>query len=174
MSFDLDQFVTQCDAASRAEDAQSRVAALLQEAVEAPQELADALSGYSNLRSLEDLAVFRSDRLTLLHGLIPPGFTAAPHNHNVWSVVAIYDGEEQNIFFEREGDGLVETGRASVTAPGVLCNAPEAIHSIHNPRNTTLRAIHAYGGDLFTTPRSSWDAETHEETAFDWRRVSGE
>jgi len=31
--------------------------------------------------------------------------------------------------------------------------------------------LHAYGGDLFATPRSSWDPETHREIPLDWRKV---
>ena len=34
--------------------------------------------------------------------------------------------------------------------------------------------LHAYGGDLFGTPRSNWDPETHEEIPFDWRKVSSD
>ena len=83
-------------------------------------------------------------------------------------------GHTNNVFFEKDGPRLVETRRVSVTAPGVVLNAPDVIHSIHNPRDTELRALHAYGGDLLATPRSTWDAESHEETAFDWRKVASE
>lgn len=171
MTFDLDTFVARCDAASREADAQARIEALLREAIERPAEVGAALASYRNLTNLEDLVVFRSERLTLLHGLIPPGFAAAPHNHNLWSVIAVYDGQEDNTFFERGGDGLVEVGRASVTAPGVIANDANVIHAVCNPRTTMLRAIHAYGGDLLATERSNWNAETHEETVFDWRKV---
>lgn len=35
-------------------------------------------------------------------------------------------------------------------------------------------SIHAYGGNLLATPRSTWHPETHEETQFDWRKVASE
>jgi len=172
MNFDLATFVADCASASRQPDAQHRIAGLLREAVQRPTDLAEALSGYTNPTTLEDLAFYRSEHLTLLHGLLPPGFQAAPHNHNLWSVVGVYEGQEDNVFYVRNGDRLLETRRASVVAPGVLENDADAIHSIENPRSTGLRAVHAYGGDLFATPRSNWDAETHEEQAFDWRKVA--
>lgn len=174
MTFDLTTFISRCDAASRCVDAQARIELLLRGAVEHPTQLADALGGYTGTSSLEALAIHRSEKLTLLHGLLPPGFAAAPHNHNLWSVIAVYEGQEDNVFFERDGDALVENRRASVIAPGVLANDADVVHSIVNPRDTELRAIHAYGGDLFATRRSSWDAQTHEETEFDWSKVASE
>ncbi len=101
-------------------------------------------------------SIHRSDDLTLLAGALPPGFRAAPHNHNLWSVVSVCAGQEDNQFFEREGEGLRQVGEASVVAPGVLSNPAEVIHAIHNPLDTPLLVLHAYGGDLIGTPRSNW------------------
>jgi predicted metal-dependent enzyme (double-stranded beta helix superfamily) len=107
----------------------------------------------------------------LLAGALPPGFSAGPHNHNLWSVVGVCAGQEDNQFFERDGEGLKRCGGASVVGPGVLSNGADVIHAIRNPLNTPLLVLHAYGGDLFATPRSNWDAETHEEIPYDWEKV---
>ncbi|MGA8259980.1 MAG: hypothetical protein WB783_07195 [Arenicellales bacterium] len=45
------------------------------------------------------------------------------------------------------------------------------IHAIRNPLDTPLLVLHAYGGDLFATPRSNWDPEAHEEIPYDWEKV---
>jgi hypothetical protein len=63
---------------------------------------------------------------------------------------------------------------ACVVGPGVLPNDPDVIHSIHNPLEAPLVALHAYGGDLLSTPRSNWDPESHEEIPFDWEKISSE
>ncbi len=134
--------------------------------------VADAISARTEFKRLEDLAIHRSGELTVLAGALPPGFVAGPHNHNIWSVVAVCGGREDNEFFERDATGLRQVGEASVVAPGVLPNDPEAIHAIRNPLDEPLLALHAYGGDLFATPRSSWDAESFEEIPFDWNTVN--
>jgi hypothetical protein len=59
-----------------------------------------------------------------------------------------------------------------VVAPGVLANDADVIHAIRNPLDAPLLVLHAYGGDLFATPRSTWDAQTHKEIPFDWKSVS--
>lgn len=79
----------------------------------------EAISALTDFQSLEDLAIHRSENLTVLAGSLPPGFSAAPHNHNVWSVVAVCGCQEDNQFFERDGDRLRHVGEASVIAPGV-------------------------------------------------------
>ena len=173
-SFDLDGFVARCLGASHAEDACAQLEALLGELLRShsPAVLAEALAGYTDPSNLENLMFHRGETLTLMHGVLPPGFGAAPHNHNMWSVIAVYEGVEDNTFFERSDGGLAEVGRHSVVAPGILVNPPATIHSIQNGQTIPLRAIHAYGGDLLATPRSNWDAQTHVETPFDWRKVA--
>jgi len=165
--------IDKCKSALGAPDPQSEVEAIVLEAARDPQ-IARAISARTEYKTLEDLAIHRSDDLTLLAASLPPGFRAGPHNHNLWSVVGVCAGREDNQFFERDGDGLKQTGEVSVIGPGVLSNGADVIHAISNPLDTPLVALHAYGGDLFATPRSNWDTETHEEIPFDWRKVRSE
>ena len=172
MTSPLENVVDDCLAAVGQSDPQAAVQSILERAAATPA-IADVIAERTAFQKLDDLAVHRSAELTVLAGALPPGFRAAPHNHNIWSVVAVCGGREDNEFFERDGDGLRQVGEASVVAPGVLANDPEVIHAIRNPLDTPLLALHDYGGDLFTTPRSTWDAETHEEIPFDWESVKG-
>lgn len=169
----LTAVIERCLSAVDSEEAQSKVENILLEAAKDPA-VVDAISGRTKFKSLDDLAIHRSDRLTLLAGSLPPGFQAAPHNHNIWSVVGVCAGREDNQFFERDGEGLKKVGEASVVAPGVLPNGADVIHAICNPLDTPLLVLHAYGGDLFTTPRSNWDPDTYKETPFDWSKVRSE
>lgn len=166
----LANVIDRCKRALESSDPQSSIETILLNAAKDPA-IVDAISERSKIASLEDLAIYRDRSLTLLAGALPPGFKAGPHNHNLWSVVSVCRGQEDNEFFERVGDRLEQTGEASVVAPGVLANAADVIHAIRNPLDTPLLVLHAYGGDLFATPRSSWDAETHEEFAYDWEKV---
>lgn len=173
MDSSLEHVVADCRAAVALDDAQAAVTAILEKAANDPA-VGEAISPLTEFQSLEDLAIHRSDTLTVLAGALPPGFGAAPHNHNIWSVVAVCGGQEDNRFFERDGDGLRQVGVASVIAPGVLPNGPEVIHAISNPLDVPLLALHAYGGDLFSTPRSNWDPETNREIPFDWDKVKSD
>jgi predicted metal-dependent enzyme (double-stranded beta helix superfamily) len=165
--------INECERALETTDPQGSVEAVVLRAAENP-EVARAISRRTKFSNLQDLAIYRSERLTLLAGALPPGFVAAPHNHNLWSVVGVCAGQEDNRFFERSGVGLKQIGEASVVGPGVISNDADVIHSIRNPLDTPLVVLHAYGGDLFGTPRSNWDPETHEEIPFDWRKVRSE
>lgn len=162
--------IEKCKGALESPDPQSSVEAILLDAAKDPA-IVEAISARVGLTSLEDLVIHRSEDLTLLAVALPPGFSAAPHNHNLWSVVSVCVGQEDNQFFERDGDGLKRTGEASVVAPGVLSNDADVIHAIRNPLHTPLLVLHAYGGDLLATPRSNWDPETHKEIPYDWEKV---
>jgi predicted metal-dependent enzyme (double-stranded beta helix superfamily) len=166
----LERVVADCRAAAQLPSAQDDVIGILDSAAR-DSAVGEAIAALTDFQSLEDLAIHRSDKLTVLAGSLPPGFRAAPHNHNIWSVVAVCGGQEDNRFFERDGDGLRQVGEASIIAPGVLANDPEVIHAIGNPLEVPLLALHAYGGDLFSTPRSNWDPDTHREIPFEWNKV---
>ena len=170
MNSALSKIIEKCNHALDDPDPQASIEAIMLEATQDP-DIAAAIAGRTAFSNLADLAIYRSDTLTMLAGALPPGFSAAPHNHNLWSVVGVCGGQEDNQFFERDGAGLKHVGSKSVIAPGVLPNPADVIHSIRNPLDEPLLALHAYGGDLFATPRSNWDPETHEEKSFDWQKV---
>lgn len=162
--------IEKCNLALDTANPQASVEAIVLEAARDP-DIADVISERTEFANLADLAIHRSESLTLLAGALPPGFSAGPHNHNLWSVVGVCRGQEDNEFFERDGDGLKQNGNTSVVAPGVLANDADVIHAIRNPLDEPLVVLHAYGGDLFATPRSHWDPDTHEEIPYDWGKI---
>ena len=115
----------------------------------------------------------RSAELTVLKVLWSPGMVLMPHNHEMWAVIGIYTGREDNILWRRlEGGSRVEAAGARSLGPGeTLAMGPEAIHSVINPLGRITGAIHVYGGDFFGVPRSEWDPENLEERPLDLERV---
>ena len=97
--------------------------------------------------------------------------TLMPHNHNMWAVIGVYGGREDNIFWRRcKGDasGRVEAAGAKSLGPNdVRPLGPEIIHSVTNPTAKFTGAIHIYGGDFFAVERSEWDPETLAERPYD-------
>ena len=49
----------------------------------------------------------------------------------------------------------------------VLVLGDDVIHAVSNTERKFTGAVHVYGGNFFTQPRSEWDPETLEERAFD-------
>jgi predicted metal-dependent enzyme (double-stranded beta helix superfamily) len=166
----ITKLIEKCHLALDDADPQSSVEGVLRRAVNDP-DIAAEVAQRTKFANLADLAVHRSEQLTLLAGALPPGFAAAPHNHNLWSVVGVCSGQEDNEYFERDGDRLKPAGKATVVGPDVLPNAADVIHAIRNPLDVPLLVVHAYGGDLFAVERSTWDPKTHEEIPFDWQKV---
>lgn len=112
-----------------------------------------------------------SDNLTILNVVWAPGMTLMPHNHNMWAVIGVYDGREDNIFWRRCKDdalGRIEAAGAKSLGPGdVRPLGDDIIHSVTNPTSKFTGAIHVYGGDFFATERSEWDPENLQEGPYD-------
>ena len=60
------------------------------------------------------------------------GAVASPvHNHTTWAVVVGFDGQELNRFYDRVGDGVVQTGEHMVERRTGVAMLPDDLHSIH-------------------------------------------
>jgi len=172
MTFDLDKFVGDCIDAVAKSDSSKAIRELVTEAVSAPRELEQAL-GTPTHAEIQRLHVSRE--LTVLNVIWAPGMTLMPHDHNMWAVIGVYGGREDNIFWRRHQDdpkGRIEAAGAKSLGPKDVRPLGESIiHSVTNPTSKLTGAIHVYGGDFFTTERSEWDPESLEERPYDIERA---
>lgn len=143
---------------------------LVASAMSRPAELEPALGTPSGggLKTLH-----RSPDLTVLNIIWPPGIALYPHDHNLWAVIGLYGGQEDNTFFTRNpnGTGLLREGFKVLQAQDTVSLAQDAIHAVHNPSSAFTGAIHVYGGDFFDEPRSQWASETAPEAAYSMEQV---
>jgi predicted metal-dependent enzyme (double-stranded beta helix superfamily) len=111
--------------------------------------------------------LYQSDVLTIVNVIWPSRFTLMPHNHQMWAVIGVYTGREDNIFWRRVPggrDGKIEAaGARALCAKDVESLGHDIIHSVTNPLSRLTGAIQVYGGDFFGVMRSEWDPETLRE-----------
>lgn len=166
--FETQRFVADCRAAVRGRDAHQAVQELVQRAVSDPGRVLAAL-GEPERAGVQRLHV--ADDLTVLNIVWGPHMTLMPHDHQMWAVIGIYTGREDNIFWRRipeESGGKVKAaGARALQEREVAALGRDVIHSVTNPIPRLTGAIHVYGGDFFATPRSEWDPETLLEQAYD-------
>jgi predicted metal-dependent enzyme (double-stranded beta helix superfamily) len=161
--FDLDQFVSDCRAALKDPASQPAVREVVARAVSDPPAVLGALG---EPKRAEMQTLYRADDLTILNVIWAPWMTLLPHNHQMWAVIGIYTGREDNIFWRRVPDG---TGKVEAAGARALCEKDaqplgrDIIHSVTNPIPRLTGAIHVYGGDFFGVARSEWDSETLRE-----------
>ncbi|GGB97857.1 hypothetical protein GCM10011352_24960 [Marinobacterium zhoushanense] len=118
-------------------------------------------------------ALYRSPELTIINFAWAPCMSLMPHNHQMFSVVGIYSGREDNIFWRRTGTSIEAFGAKSLGVGDIVVLDRTTIHSVLNPIAKMTCAIHVYGGDFFAPeqPRSDWDHETLVERPWDIDRV---
>ncbi|BAL23050.1 hypothetical protein [Azoarcus sp. KH32C] len=118
-------------------------------------------------------ALYRSKDLTIINFVWAPCMSLMPHNHQMFSVVGIYSGREDNVFWRRAGGSIEAVGAKSLGVGDVTALERDAIHSVLNPIGKMTCAIHVYGGDFFAPPepRSLWEHETLVEQPWDVEKV---
>lgn len=108
--------------------------------------------------------LYNAADLTVLRVAWTPGMLLNPHNHEMWAVIGLYGGVEDNAFYRRNpAGGLTESGGKQVHAGEVVVLGHDTIHAVANTRQEFAVALHVYGGDFFGPGRSEWDFETYTE-----------
>ncbi len=166
-TFDKDEFVTECLAAVRSG---GRAKAAVKEIVDRTVSNPSAIEAEVEDRTVSPMMTIwhRSDELTALHIVWPPGVDLFAHDHNMWAVIGIYGGREDNQFYRRLEDGRIEphTGK-TITQRDVVMLGSDVVHSVANPTREWTAAIHVYGGEFFTTPRTMWSKDTYDPMPLD-------
>jgi len=169
--FDLERFIEECRAALAADSSHRLVREVVARAVSEPGAV---LKGLGEPGRAEIQKLYHARDLTILNVIWGPMMTVMPHDHQMWAVIGIYSGREDNIFWRRLPDG---SGRVEAAGARALCVGDaeplghNIIHSVLNPIPRLTGAIHVYGGDFFAAERSEWDSETLTEGRYDAERT---
>ncbi len=150
-TFGKDEFVAECLAAVRSGGgAHAAVKEIVDRTVSNPS----AIEAEVGDRTVSPMMTIwhRSDELTALHIVWPPGVDLFAHDHNMWAVIGIYGGREDNQFYRRLEDGRIEphTGK-TITQRDVVMLGSDVVHSVANPTREWTAALHVYGGVLHNT-----------------------
>lgn len=166
--FDIDQFIADCVATRTETDAILAVKEVLDRAMSRPDQIAEALP--ATIAELTPL--YSSPDMTILKIVWGPSMSIPPHDHLMWAVNGIYGGEEDNVFYRRTPDGIVESGGRRVGTTQSAMLGADVIHAVTNPNQRACTgSIHIYGGDYLRKQRSVWDPETHEESPADGETI---
>ncbi len=166
--FDKERFIQDCiEAVAEGQEAiRERVAAAVSDRAGMMAQLGEpAHAGITPL--------YRAKDLTVINFVWAPCMSLMPHNHQMFSVVGIYSGREDNVFWRRAATGIEAEGAKSLGVGDVAALGRDAIHSVLNPIGKMTCAVHVYGGDFFAPaqPRSLWDHETLVEQPWEIEKV---
>jgi predicted metal-dependent enzyme (double-stranded beta helix superfamily) len=166
--FEIKRFIDDCRAALKEAEAPKAVREVVAHAVADPAAILKAL-GEPTRGGVKRL--YHAPDLTIINPIWPARMTLVPHNHNMWAVIGVYTGREDNIFWRRlKGDpaGHIEAAAAQSLGPrDVVPLGRDIIHSVTNPTGLFTAAIHVYGGDFFAAHRSEWEPEGLTEQPYD-------
>jgi predicted metal-dependent enzyme (double-stranded beta helix superfamily) len=171
--FNLQQFVDECRAALSDPKATQKVKALIKKAISEPAAVRDA---FANAEAVERQGPItfacRDAELSVADVTTPPGLRSPVHNHKMWAVIGVYEGQEHNKFYQYEDGDLHENGERLLRKGDIVVLGPETIHAISNPLPTNSSAIHVYGGDLVERPeRSLWNPHTFDREDYEITRL---
>ena len=130
--FDLQQFTADCRAALKADSSHKSVREVVARAVSDP---ANVLKGLGEPKRAEIQKLYHAPDLTILNVIWAPMMTVMPHNHNMWAVIGIYSGREDNVFWRRLPDGQ---GRIEAAGARALCVGDDSVESRLNVNSAVM------------------------------------
>lgn len=174
--FRKDRFIEDCKSAVT--EGQRAVRELVLEAVSDPKGIVTEL-GEPTKAGVYPL--YQAEDLTVNNFIWAPCMTVLPHNHNMFAIIGVYGGREENVLWRRIDDGVddctgprIEAAGAESLGPGQVATLGwDIIHSVANPLTKFTATIQVYGGDFFNPPkpRSQWDHQTLVEQPWDMNRT---
>lgn len=166
--FDKDRFIEDCLAAVA--DGQQAMREVVNAAV---ADSGGVIAALGEPQHAGITPLYRSAQLTVLNFAWAPCMSLMPHNHQMYAVIGIYSGREDNVYWRRNESSIEAAGAKSLGVGDVATLGRNIIHSVLNPIEKMTCALHVYGGDFFEPeePRSEWDHETLQEQAWDIERV---
>jgi predicted metal-dependent enzyme (double-stranded beta helix superfamily) len=162
--FNKEIFIAQCKELAKQDDGHKRIKALLEDALKNPDGVITEL-GKPTSAGFEVL--YAANNLSIINFVWAPGMELHAHNHNLWAVIGIYIGAEENTFYVRDDATIVKKNRKDITIGNVIMLGREVIHSVKNTTNKFTGGIHIYGGDFSNIERSQWDENYFTESAYD-------
>jgi predicted metal-dependent enzyme (double-stranded beta helix superfamily) len=165
--FDTDEFIMECQQALKETEPRRAVREVVTRAVADSSSVANALEHHHAGITL----LHNTDELTVLNVVWGPGMNLPAHDHRMWATIGIYAGQENNGFFRRAGNTIIDSGGKELRESDVVLLGGDAIHSVTNPLRSYTGAIHVYGGNFVTKPRSQWDPETKLEQPYDYDSI---
>ena len=169
MAFELERFISDCRGALNEASSHAAVREVVARGVSDSGALLRTL-GEPERAGMQEL--YRSEGLTILNVVWAPWMTLRPHNHEMWAVIGIYTGREDNIFWRVLPGRRVEAFGAKALSEGeALPLGEKVVHSVNNPIPRLTGALHVYGGDFFRVARSEWDPETLLEEPSDGEKM---
>lgn len=167
--FDFEQFLSECCDAVDEDPGHRAVREIAARAVSDPGAV---LAGLGEPQRAGITPLFQSDKLTVLNVVWGPHMIVPPHDHDMWAVIAVYTGREDNIFWRRisdeDGATIEAAGAKSLSVKDAEPLGRDIVHSVLNPIGRLTGAIHLYGGDFLETAHREWDPETHREHRYDF------
>ena len=169
--FSKDRFIQDCLDAVK--EGQPAVREVVEAAVSEP---ASVISEFGEPEHAGITPIYKDHNLTILNFAWAPCMSLMPHNHQMFAVIGIYSGREDNVFWKRNKTSIEAAGAKSLGAGEVATLGKNIIHSVVNPIGKMTTAIHVYGGDFFdpVEPRSEWDHETLAENPWDIDKVKAQ
>jgi len=165
--FDLDRFIEDCRGVGRDAHAPKHVLELMRAAMADPEAVGKAVTPLAPAAGALDAPLYRSAELTVLNVSLRPGMLSIPHDHRMWAVIGIYQGEETNTFYRRGEAGLEESNHRTVHAGEAILLGADVVHAIENPLDRPTLGLHVYGGDLIGEARSMWSPHDGKEHPYD-------
>lgn len=162
--FDVDDFIAECVACLDEPDPRRAAREVLDRALADSPAIADTLKPAQGGITL----LYNTPSMTVINVVWTPGMRLYPHNHEMWALIGVYAGREDNEFFRRDPNaGLVASNGKSLDEGDLVSLGDDVIHAVSNPLTKPTGGIHIYGGDFVKNPRSMWPPETNEETPYD-------
>lgn len=127
----------------------------LKKMTEKPEDIISSMPKFD----CDEVLLYVDEKVTVYFIATTPKILYPPHEHGMLAISALYKGTETHVFYDRDGENVVERCRVDFEAPKVVDMTADTVHAICNPGDEPNESLHFYLGNLEGQKRSLWDSE---------------
>jgi predicted metal-dependent enzyme (double-stranded beta helix superfamily) len=111
-----------------------------------------------------------ASRFSVVSFVWGPGQKTPVHDHQVWGLIGMLRGAEDETRYTRRANGTLEPAGHARLSPGQVAAVSPATGDIHQVANAFTDqvsiSVHVYGADIGTVSRYTYDVATGQQKAF--------
>jgi predicted metal-dependent enzyme (double-stranded beta helix superfamily) len=109
-------------------------------------------------------------RFSIVSFVWGPGQKTPVHDHQVWGLIGMLRGAEDETRYSRRADGTLEPAGHARLTPGQVAAVSPSTGDIHQVANAFADrvsiSVHVYGADIGTVSRHTYDVATGQQKPF--------
>jgi len=163
------ELISTCHTAIKSSNPFASIEAIMQNLFTIPSDVLENIIWTKDNQAIS--SIYISSEISIRKIVIPPYYHGHIHDHNIWTIGGVIQGEEENVYYQESMHGLSECHIEKNKAHTCFSMQQDVIHAVRNNSAHTTISLHIYGGNLMQEQKYIWHPLTLEKLPYNYDKA---